>query len=314
MTGKLRSIQILRAIAASAVVIGHAGHFALGSVGVDIFFVISGFIIATVMMNRSPVEFILDRVRRVYPIFYVHLLPWFLIAVTSTQLSWQRIVASLTLWPVYHEFERAYLKVAWTLSFEMLFYIAATICLITKRPLIIFTAYLLVMASFILHPTTLTGFLGNPIVLEFLMGIAITRISLRPKIGGALAVIGTAAILLSNASLYSEPVAAIDAHQSIWRVLAWGVPSGFLVYGVRSLEGQLQSRHLNWTVKLGDASYSIYLSHLLILLFLPETWWIAAPIAVWVGWLLYEAVERPLLTRLSPRKVQPTWQPQATAA
>ena len=70
---KLRSVQVLRGVAASAVVIGHTGFFAIGSAGVDLFFVISGFIIATVAPGRAPLAFLRDRLFRIYPVYFVYI-------------------------------------------------------------------------------------------------------------------------------------------------------------------------------------------------------------------------------------------------
>ena len=73
---KLRSLQVLRAVAAVAVVSVHAQLGERGTAGVDLFFVISGFIIGRVMIGRSAWEFARDRIWRIYPIYWVALLPW----------------------------------------------------------------------------------------------------------------------------------------------------------------------------------------------------------------------------------------------
>src|SRR3569623_1364627 len=81
---KLRSIQVLRAVAACAVVVLHAVHdidapidrTGFGAAGVDLFFVISGFIIANVAQGRGDGEILRDRLWRIYPLWWVALLPW----------------------------------------------------------------------------------------------------------------------------------------------------------------------------------------------------------------------------------------------
>src|SRR3954471_15137123 len=81
---KLRSIQALRAIAACAVVVLHAypdvhaplGNAGYGAAGVDLFFVISGFIIANVAQGRTSDEFLRDRLWRIYPLWWVAAVPW----------------------------------------------------------------------------------------------------------------------------------------------------------------------------------------------------------------------------------------------
>ena len=74
---RLISIQCLRFAAATAVVLAHcsSGRFLFGSFGVDIFFVISGFIITRVMARREAIPFLIDRLTRIYPIYWLCLAP-----------------------------------------------------------------------------------------------------------------------------------------------------------------------------------------------------------------------------------------------
>ena len=75
--GRLVSIQCLRFAAAGLVVLTHtsSGYFVYGAFGVDIFFVISGFIITHVMRQREPGSFLLDRLTRIYPLYWLFLVP-----------------------------------------------------------------------------------------------------------------------------------------------------------------------------------------------------------------------------------------------
>lgn len=290
---KLQSIQGLRAVAASAVVVGHCGNFALGSAGVDLFFVISGFIIATVAPGRKPLAFLRDRAWRIYPIYYVYLAPWFAVAIYAGLTTWQGTLASFTLWPVYGEIVRPYLKLAWTLTFEMLFYVAAAIALRHGvRPMLV--AFALCLLAFQIWPTPLLSFLGNPMILEFLAGVLIARLP-RSEAGGALLPLGILLFVLSDAALFKDPPSAIDASVSIDRVIAWGVPAALVVYGALCLERFAKIRPL---VLIGDASYTIYLSHLLLSL-MSLLWWIEAPLLILIGVALYLLIEKPLLAAKS---------------
>ena len=74
---KLRSIQVLRGIAAMAVVGHHAfDGTRIGAAGVDLFFVMSGFIMATCARDRGPLEFLADRAWRIYPLWLIAVTPW----------------------------------------------------------------------------------------------------------------------------------------------------------------------------------------------------------------------------------------------
>ena len=121
---KLRSIQVLRGVAACAVVLLHA-HLSggtpigenwarLGAAGVDLFFVISGFIMATIA-KPSAGRFLFDRFWRIFPLWLVAVTPWLIALRPGPSI----IAASLTLWPVYHQFTMPALDVGWTLSFEL---------------------------------------------------------------------------------------------------------------------------------------------------------------------------------------------------
>jgi len=102
---KLRSIQVLRALAACAVVVLHAvpdahapvDNAGYGAAGVDLFFVISGFIMANVAKERSASEFLRDRLWRIYPLWWIAVLPWLFMVPRGGTF----VASSLTLWPIY---------------------------------------------------------------------------------------------------------------------------------------------------------------------------------------------------------------------
>ena len=107
---RLVSIQCLRFAAAGLVVLVHtaSGYFVYGSIGVDIFFVISGFIITNVMRQRAPGPFLLDRLTRIYPLYWLFLIPLVVVGWDGDLL---RLLGSVTLWPVFGAFRRSYLAV-----------------------------------------------------------------------------------------------------------------------------------------------------------------------------------------------------------
>src|SRR5947209_10067302 len=93
----LRSIQVLRGVAACSVAIGHAcGGFVLGGTGVDVFFIMSGFILAGISQRRTPGRFLFDRFWRIYPLWWIGVAPWL-----ASSPDWQTLAASLTLFPLF---------------------------------------------------------------------------------------------------------------------------------------------------------------------------------------------------------------------
>src|SRR5580765_3124550 len=126
--GRLHSIQIMRCIAVALVVLIHSNiSITLGSAGVDIFFVISGFIIAKIAVGRRPIEFIIDRIKRIYPLWILACIPFAAALIPARGLDVGMLLTSLTLWPVYDDYRFPYLTAGWSLSFEMLFYTATAL-------------------------------------------------------------------------------------------------------------------------------------------------------------------------------------------
>ena len=301
--GRIQSIQALRFIAAALVILCHAYPQAkFGAVGVDIFFVISGFIISRVMSGKSPREFLRARVVRIYPIYWVCAVPTALIAIHIGAATVPRTLTSITLWPVFgSEFLQPYLVLGWTLSFEMLFYACATLVLVDRRALwLLGLAYPLCLLGAFTTGAAVLRFVGNPLIAEFLMGVCIGSFASARKPATGVFAIAIAAVLIaaSNADRLYLPANSFDLAAPD-RVLAWGLPAAMLVWGFLQLNGA------KWRLLpyLGDASYSIYLTHstaLLLLPFLP--WPLRAAAAVAFGMGVFRYVERPLLNALKHRR------------
>src|SRR5690349_25067488 len=81
---------------------------------------------ANVSVGRTSGEFIRDRLWRIYPLWWVALFPWLFLLPRGATF----VVSSLTRWPIYPGgYYPPLLKVGWTLSFEMLFYLGMTLSL-----------------------------------------------------------------------------------------------------------------------------------------------------------------------------------------
>src|SRR5438876_1283510 len=152
----LEGIQILRAVAALLVVFHHALEESraaipgpkspdwlttFGAAGVDIFFVISGFIMLYVSFPAggppaSPQSFLFSRITRIYPLYWICLAT--IIALKSVVRSSSLpgdpnvFLGSILLLPG----DYMILGPAWTLVYEMYFYIIFAATLIFGKPLI----------------------------------------------------------------------------------------------------------------------------------------------------------------------------------
>ena len=325
---RLAGLQLLRGFAACMVLVGHViaeaeHYFAIPlpgdaipwSRGVDIFFVISGFIIAlsATRLTGQPLVFLWRRFLRVAPLYYLFttlmvitllLLPG---AAKDTVLDPEQIVNSYLFVP-YERYDgriAPVLSLGWTLNYEMFFYALMALSLALPRPLWAITGLLGTFSLASLAPLSGTQFTfwTNPLVLEFLFGIALARLYQRgmvhPSIPLALGMLGMGLSLL----ILLDPT-------SLPRFVAAGLPAmlivaaGTLFCPHHALPGQI----------IGDASYAMYLSHrfalraltLLLLPLLPGSelaaWayvGLACSVALIVSILVHLGIERPLLRALS---------------
>jgi len=327
---KLPGLQILRALAAVMVLVGHVlaeaehyfgiplpGDAIPWTRGVDIFFVISGFVI-TLSAQRfiaQPGAFLWRRLLRVAPMYYLFTTLMVIVLLTlpggakDTTLDPAQIISSYGFFP----FERAdgriapVLSLGWTLNYEVFFYILAALCLALPRPLLTLTALILtlgILGLLIDFDSAQLRFWTNPIVMEFAFGIALACAWQRgwhwPHWGATLVTLTIGIALLI----------ALDP-TPLPRVIAAGIPAmiivaaGTLLCPPRALPGMI------W----GDASYALYLSHrfalraatLLLLPLLPATLFGAAiytitvcALALAVGLLTHLWIERPMMRVLHP--------------
>jgi exopolysaccharide production protein ExoZ len=316
------SLQVLRFVAALMVVYLHAAQTAFeatgshGSIprelsivaisGVDIFFVISGVIIARIAPGLTSAEFAWRRFRRIVPFYVLCCLPNVLIA-AKAGFGWREVLATFLLWPATDVMTAPMLLVAWTLCFEMLFYAAAALILADRRWAPVLLA--LYGLAFVLRPVgPVFQFLGNPIILEFLFGVAIAYAPMRRNAvwGIPLGALALAAAGFAGVAPLGGTVKYLTGDDALWRVVVYGLPAAMIVYGTM----QVRAKESIWTY-LGDASYSLYLTHTLVVSTL-LTLWVAFPVApdvivavgmlasVLLAWLIHARFERPILDALRP--------------
>ncbi|MDP3492148.1 MAG: acyltransferase [Hyphomonadaceae bacterium] len=282
MGAQLHSIQILRAAAAMAVVLFHlcdslarnfgvfpSNPFPAGSDGVDIFFVISGFIMCYTTARvdqRSPSDFAVKRVVRIIPIYYFLTLVLFVagLALPSLLSSGGATLEQLAKSLLFIPYERAngvvapVLFLGWTLNYEMFFYAIFTIALIAAPRfrihfVLAVIATLAALGWIAGGSGLLVQFYTSGLLLEFAWGCLIFVIFDRyPDIVARLRplwVIGLASLLIQN--FYDIPLP---------REIEKGLPAALIVLSVLGISfrgGRLQSSISH----IGDASYSLYLGH-----------------------------------------------------
>jgi peptidoglycan/LPS O-acetylase OafA/YrhL len=334
---RLQNIQALRGIAALLVAFSHlliierkysgdqvlGQWIELGMVGVDLFFVISGFIMVHVAWTfkrgiRAVGEFLFARAARIYPLYWLVTLVTFAVwlwrpeIVFSSMAGQPDMLKSVLLVPDDH---LPFLAIGWTLIHEMFFYLIFAIALFFKPKYMLpfLGVWAIVLGVGILNglPGTspLLEILFNPLSYEFLLGALAAWIL--KMYNGPLAKTALALGVITSVTCL---VLALDRHDGMPatfadRALLFSVPCTLIVYGLSAIEihGKILSNALS---KLGDWSYSLYLTHIMSLSLLGRVWhkveqpgiWdniivlILMPIfAILVSWLCYRYAEKPML-------------------
>ena len=298
--------------------------------GVDIFFVVSGFIMVITSARDTPWMFLEKRLIRIVPLYWIITL--FVVAgylaapgmFRTTVVNMEYIAKSLLFIPYQnpgHDGDIVPLLVpGWSLNFEMAFYVVFAISLLlplNRRVLLVgllFSA-MLALKSVFWQASTLTAFKFylQPRIMEFWLGMAIgelVRLNFHKKFNiyvfAALVVISTISLLV--------PAAAYAAQVSIlFSEVAVVVSAAVLVFAVVGLEAQGAIAKIRWLKGIGDASYSVYLSHIFTFGVVRAVWVkvrldhgaladamafaaVSMLAVTIVGWLLFSCLEKPLLS------------------
>jgi exopolysaccharide production protein ExoZ len=332
----IRSLTALRAIAASTVVYFHimspTGH-AFGEFGVDIFFVISGFVIAMVVNTKgqSPAPFLASRIARIAPLYWTLTVLVLGIAIARPNLlnSSTGNLSDFLMSLFFIPYRKAnglihpLLFVGWTLNYELAFYLIASLSLFAKKnkTLIVSTLVFTVFAGCRISGDSSTAvvFFSSERLLEFVMGMCAWEIFRRgPRISPLLAA-------TTMITLYAMMASFELNHITFSPLIRNGIPSFMIVILATSLESWFSN---GWLTRLitfvGDASYATYLSHPYVVEGLrrvlpimshgtaitsPAGTILTVTFALMVGSVLYICVDKPMhaaarrsIARLFPRR------------
>jgi exopolysaccharide production protein ExoZ len=276
---ELYGIQYLRGIAALSVLAFHltlryGGTLTIGSFRIDLFFVISGFIMWVITDDRdiAPSVFMLRRVVRLVPNYWVATVATALLILAKPnftyghQLDLYRFVGSLFFIPTLAG-DRILPVVlqAWTLLYEMMFYILiAASLLVEQRYRWRFIAATLcgLAALHVLLPEAHIVSMTDPnILLEFLAGVLLGVLWKRYDIPSAWALLFLVIGLIGFAD--SEYF-----HPNVPPMLKFGIPSVLVVAGAVYYEKTKSVPNIRILRVLGEASYSIFLWHVWVSLIL----------------------------------------------
>jgi exopolysaccharide production protein ExoZ len=281
---KIFAVQLLRAVAATGVVIAHVrydflhhlglperlpGVLNAGNAGVDLFFVISGFVMvysseSLFGRDRGAVIFLARRVARIVPLY------WLMSAVMVAYCAARGFAASDT-GPAHVALSFLFIPyprpsgevgpvygVGWTLNYEMFFYAVFALCLAARREITVvrvgFALAALVVAGGLWPGLPLAlAYWADPIVLEFVFGM---MLALAYRRGVRLPASASPPMLITALALilaYNEWGTALAP-----RWCGFGVPGAMAVAALTLAERDIA---IGWIDRFGDASYALYLGH-----------------------------------------------------
>lgn len=344
----LPNIQLLRAVAAYLVVFVHLGELLpdapiatflhnKGYSGVDLFFVISGFIMVYTTSRKkiSASQFLLSRIKRIVPLYYLVTFFVFVIAIgfpfifQNTSPDFYTLLKSLAFVPFQKSPGRIYplYYLGWTLNYEMFFYLIfalslyfwydmrVALCAAMILGLVLFGLYFRDPSNIILY------FYSQPIMFDFSLGMILalfhdqisTTMRKVPILPWLTLSLGIVSLLMASSLL---PIASSSYAPPTNTFVTFGIPAALIVMTAIGLD-DARTRGQPWQClqEIGNASYSIYLTHFLIVgaliafanhIHLPPTLRIilaltAIPLTAIFGICLYRFFERPIMSILTRR-------------
>lgn len=298
-----------------------------GMFGVDLFFVISGFVMVTVtrgkfQSSRQALLFLYNRVSRIYPLYWVYstlaLVVFFIQPswVNSSQGNQVNIIESFLLLP---SNLLPLVQVGWTLIHEMYFYIVYFfILLLLSENLLAFAVggwgiCLVIFNLSFASTNPIYNLIFNPLTFEFLGGCFLAIVyhsNWKNKMSGGLLLAVSAIALIFAVLSYLDYLSVTGAPPGEWwRVLIYGLPALIIVSCLVYAEQKGFFIH-SFISKIGDISYSIYLSHLFTINVIGRIWKLITvdqlydnaifvlftlTAVILVGFLSYSLVENTLL-------------------
>jgi exopolysaccharide production protein ExoZ len=338
--GKLLTLQAARGVAANAVVLCHLSlsehrfiadgvlpvFMVHGWAGVDLFFVLSGFLMVAVAGRNKPAQFLWRRAVRIYPTYWLAT-AMLLVFTILIQWRWQSPILIPSLWRsllLVPSQDEPFLAVGWTLVHEVYFYLVFSVFLALRIPfllgLIVWGCVL--TAMFVLLPQQLLQFpvmqlVTNPITAEFIMGGLIAQWWRQFRMPGPrfALIAGVAALVFSICYVADATQMLTRPNPWVVRVVIFGIPCVLIIYALVALETRKPApRPPAFLVTLGGWSYATYLTHIMVIMVLeiqlgrygPVSGIAASAVitiiglltANFAGGLVHILFERPTLNRL----------------
>ncbi len=283
---KLQTLEVVRALAALAVVVYHSSHqpfmaglcsempsaFAFGKYGVPVFFVLSGFIIIFVHGREIGCP---ERVPRYFYRRWLRIWPLYA-ALTLFQVIAKPLIPGRELEPLSQVItsllfldlgETPIINVGWTLVHEAFFYLVFGVVMVFGVRFVAWFLFVFLALQTGVHfdqstAGPLASFVFSPMRWYFLVGIAVgcmtpitvSGISQGPRKVGLF-------VLLSVGLIGSVGAITPNLGKVSGWILLMAVLIGLLLFALVSYDLRRRVRMPRLLVYLGAASYSIYLVH-----------------------------------------------------
>jgi exopolysaccharide production protein ExoZ len=345
---QLNGVQYLRGLAASLVVAEHANiviglpkyfgrqpvpfEFYGGPAGVDLFFVVSGFIIAYITLDPPSLQprggigdFLWRRFARIVPFLWLCVATYAALRFVGRDGSfeWKPYLRALTLYPI----GPLNPSQAWTLRHEVLFYLVFATAFWRSRPRLLWVgAWMLSPLLFfslfdLAQPTVaaaLLGFVFNRLNLLFAFGFVASLVYLRRPDWFVASVPNGMTVLTGLCGLYLLLFMLISyTHLATADVLLAGIGASLILYvALRATPTPGLISRVG--LALGDASYAIYLTHGAIISAILGAWSRLAPgssvlvvalvciaASLGAGILIHRTIERPMVRKLQDFRFRP---------
>src|SRR5215831_12579610 len=287
--GTIKSLQHLRVLAATLIVLYHSElqitrlthglhqhSLGFGAAGTDLFFIIGGFILVYISHDRQDTfsTFLYRRIMRIAPLYW--LFTFIMLAVLliesklllTTKFDLTHFLASLAFFPYPHPvlgIERPFLFPGWVLNYFVFFYLlfGSLLFLPTSRRIVVAGSVLCTLVLlWLLVPGTnrLVHFYGAPVVLDFVLGMFVAWLFLEEYVPFTVIMV----VFLAGAAIFTAGVLGHVAGGDN-RTLYWGMAGAALVFTCVMIEKQWGWPNAGLLRNLGDASYSVFVSHLFAL-------------------------------------------------
>jgi exopolysaccharide production protein ExoZ len=337
-TGEIIGVQYLRGVAAMLVVLHHL-YFSdtqLGPFGVKIFFVISGFVMwhTTVAANISTMAFWRRRIVRIVPLYWIALFVLLAVALSasqylkSTAITPENVLKSFLFIPHFHAVQKIIAPIlipGWSLNYEMFFYFVFGIALLIKPDRLraiaigVFLWSLVLLGLWLDPEGAVAATYTNPALLLFFFGLILAMIYRAYNFHSV--VLGLILICVGALSYALRLPDYFDFFENFV-----GLAPVMIVAGTLALESTLRRAPNRVLHTIGNASYSIYLSHLFFLR-ISELGWrhlaasgsgealnvayvvVAFAVAIAGGVAVHYFIERPMLSLFHPSRISGSTKP-----